>query len=123
MHSVSDKTDTNEKMSLLTFEELPKAVGLVIDEVAQIKALLLALGNNSQSEPKDALLTVDEAATFLSLSKATIYTLISKGELPVMKRGKRCYFTKGDLLAYIKEGRQKTNAEIATIAANRTNKK
>ena len=103
-------------MSLLTFDELPKAVGQLTNELAEIKALLLALGNNSQIEPKDALLTVDEAATFLSLSKATIYTLISKGELPVMKRGKRCYFSKVELYAYIKEGRHNTNTEMSVSA-------
>ena len=100
----------------ISFEELPKAVGKLTDELAEIKALLLAQGNITQYEPKDALLTVDEAATFLSLSKATIYTLISKGELPVMKRGKRCYFSKVELYAYVKEGRHKTNAEMGVSA-------
>ncbi|MBK7037585.1 MAG: helix-turn-helix domain-containing protein [Chitinophagales bacterium] len=53
----------------------------------------------------DELLTVQSAAKFLSLSVPTIYTKISKGELPVIKRDKRCYFTKADLMSYLKEGR------------------
>ena len=53
----------------------------------------------------DELLTVQSAAKFLSLSVPTIYTKISKGELPVIKRDKRCYFTKADLMSYLKERR------------------
>ena len=61
----------------------------------------------------DELLTVRGAAEFLTLSVPTIYALISKSELPVIKRGKRCYFLKVDLMAWLKQGRRKTNTEIA----------
>ena len=61
---------------------------------------------------KDELLTVQDTAKFLSLSVPTVYTLISKGELPVMKRSKRCYFSKVELINYLKQGRKKTLAEI-----------
>ena len=66
----------------------------------------------TQQHEADELLTVPDTAKFLSLSVATVYTLISKGELPVMKRSKRCYFSKVDLLNYLKEGRKKTVSEI-----------
>lgn len=64
----------------------------------------------------DELLTVQDAAKFLTLSVPTIYGLISKGELPVMKRSKRCYFSKVDLLNYVKQGKRKTIAETAAEA-------
>lgn len=71
----------------------------------------------SQTEPeKDELLTVQDAAKFLSLSVPTIYGLISKGELPVMKRSKRCYFSKAELLNYLKQGRKTTIQETAQKA-------
>jgi excisionase family DNA binding protein len=76
--------------------------------------------NNSQtlqhSEPQDELLTVQDTAKFLSLSVPTVYGLISKGELPVMKRSKRCYFSKVELINYLKQGRKKTLVEIASDA-------
>ena len=68
-----------------------------------------------QSEP-ESLLTVQDAARFLTLSVPTIYGLIHKGELPVMKRSKRCYFSKAELIEYLKKGRVKTNSEIKTDA-------
>jgi hypothetical protein len=33
-----------------------------------------------------------------------------------MKRSKRCYFSKAELIAYLKEGRRSTNSEIASSA-------
>lgn len=71
----------------------------------------------------DELLTVQDTAKFLSLSVPTIYGLISKGELPVMKRSKRCYFSKVELINYLKQGRKKTFAETATEAETYLKKK
>lgn len=68
------------------------------------------------NEPQEQLLTVQDAAKFLTLSVPSIYGLISKGELPVMKRSKRCYFSKIDLLNYVKQGKRKTTAETAAEA-------
>lgn len=67
--------------------------------------------NKQEKEPAtttDELLTVEDTAKFLHLSVPTIYGLIHKGELPVMKRSKRCYFSKKELIDYLKQGRRKT---------------
>lgn len=68
------------------------------------------------NQPEDEVLTVEQAAVFLKLAKQTVYGLISKGQLPVMKRSKRCYFSKAELIAYLKEGRRSTHSEIASNA-------
>ncbi len=72
----------------------------------------LALQSKELQTPTDEVLTVKDAAKFLSLSVPTIYGLISKGEIPVMKRSKRCYFSKVELINYLQQGKKKTNAEI-----------
>ena len=88
--------------------------------LANIENLLIDLKHNPGGAPPlpdpDEFLTVKEAATFLKLSVPTVYTLISKGQLPVMKRSQRCYFLKSDLVNYLKQGRKKTNAEIGQEA-------
>jgi excisionase family DNA binding protein len=78
----------------------------------------------AQPEP-ETLLTVEEAANFLHLSVPTVYTKISKGELPVIKNkgSKRCYFSKSDLFEYLKTGRRKTVQENAILAEKYLNKK
>lgn len=102
-------------METLSFDQLPQAVAQIYDKLNKIEALLERKDSQPDQEP-DQLLTVKDAAEFLSLSVPTVYTLISKGELPVMKRSKRCYFSKLELINYLKEGRKKTNTEIETIA-------
>ena len=92
-----------------------------------IENLLLDLKQTPKEQGKhpetDELLTVQDTAKFLSLSVPTVYTLISKGELPVMKRSKRCYFSKVDLINYLRQGKKKTLAETATEAENYLKKK
>ena len=95
----------------ITFEQLPQAVTLLQETVDDIKRLLLHQVPQKQSEI-ETLLTVPETAQFLSLSVPTIYALISKGSLPSMKRSKRVYFSKPDLIKYLKEGKKKTTFEI-----------
>jgi len=93
----------------------------VIDaRLSNIEDLLLDLrakNKNTLSVPdQEEFLTVSEAAVFLRLSVPTIYTMISKGRIPVIKRSKRCYFLKVDLVNYLKQGRKKSNKEIALEA-------
>lgn len=79
------------------------------------------LRNNKQeskttTDQPEQLLTIQEAAEFLSLTVPTMYSKVSKGELPVMKRSKRLYFSRTELLEYLKDGRKKSNAEIEAEA-------
>lgn len=84
----------------------------------RVTANILKAVRNEQptTDQPEQLLTIQEAAEFLSLTVPTIYSKVSKGELPVMKRGKRLYFSRTELMEYIKEGRKKTNAEIEAEA-------
>jgi len=71
----------------------------------------------------EKLLNIHEAAEFLSLSVPTIYSKVSKGELPVMKRGKRLYFSTSELMEYLKAGRKKSNTEVEKEAETYLKKK
>lgn len=106
----------------ITFDQLPQAVTNLQASINEIKQLLLLKTSQPQKDT-DELLTVQDAAKFLSLSVPTVYGLISKKELPVMKRSKRCYFSKVELINYLKQGRQKTYEEIANDVEVFTNRK
>ena len=95
----------------ITFEQLPQAISQLYDKLENIEKLLSLKANNSQPDA-DQLLTVPQAAEFLSLSNQTVYGLISKGVIPCMKRSKRVYFSKIELLNYLKQGKKKTTLEI-----------
>ena len=76
------------------------------------------LRNNKQeskapTDQPEQLLTIDEVATLLHLTKPTVYSKVSKNELPgVCKQGKRLYFDRQTIIDWIKQGRKKSNAEI-----------
>ena len=89
----------------------------------ELEALILnsiekALSNQSRIPEKEEgkFLTVQQAADFLNLTPPTIYSKVSKGEIPFMKKSKRLYFSKEELKTYIKGGREKTNAEVLAEA-------
>lgn len=82
-----------------------------------VKKILNSQKNDSQNET-DQLLTIQQAAEFITLSVPTIYSLVSKAGIPVSKKGKRLYFSKQELTEWIKSGRKKTVNEIAEEADN-----
>jgi len=90
------------------------------ERLSNIENLILDLKHQpnpvESTTPQDQLLTIQEAAEFLSLTVATLYSKVSKFELPFMKRSKRLYFSRTELLDYLKQGRKKTTTEIETEA-------
>jgi len=102
----------------LSFDQLPQAVATLTKEVSELKQLLLQKSDQPITIPSEQLLNVKEAADFLNLSVPTVYSKVSRGELPVMKRGKKLHFSKTELMQYLKDGRKLTNSEIETEAEN-----
>ena len=84
--------------------------------LSNIETLLLDIKHQPKQAESDKLreelISVQEAADFLHLTVPTVYSKVSRGELPVMKRAKRLYFSRDELISYIKEGRKKTIDEI-----------
>jgi len=105
----------------LTIENLPTAVSQLSKKLENIERLLLQKNEQQSTEQPDQLLTIQQAADFLNLTVPTIYSKTSKGELPVMKRSKRLYFSRIELMEYLKAGRKKTVIELATEAGTYLN--
>jgi excisionase family DNA binding protein len=102
----------------INFESLPKAVGLLFEEVKQIKSLIL----ESSKETADRLLTIQETAEFLHVQKQTLYSYVSKGIIPNHKRAGRLYFSKNELIDWIKSGNKRpfdVEAEAQKIISKR----
>ncbi len=104
----------------LTFDQLPLAVTMLTKEVSELKTLLLDKREQPINQPEH-FLSVQEAAKFLNLAVSTIYSKVSRNELPVMKRGKRLFFSKNSLTEWIKGGLKKSNSELEREAEIFTN--
>jgi len=99
-------------MNQLSFEQLPMAVAMLTKEVSELKSLLLKRQENPCDEKQEKILNLKEAAKFLDLAESTIYSKVSRGELPSMKRGNKLYFSQSDLLKYLREGQKRSYNEV-----------
>ena len=110
-------------MKELTFEQLPKAVSLLNEKLDNLEKFILENSTKKFNSESNQLLTVKQAAEFLNLAVPTIYSKVSKNELPFMKRSKRLYFSRKELTEYIKKGRNKTTLEVEKEAEEYLSKK
>lgn len=90
----------------------------LIEQIAQRTAEIISShkNNNSTTEAKESFLSIEEAASFLKISIHTIYSKVSRKEIPSMKRNGRLYFSSKDLTEYLKSGRKLTNDEVDAAA-------
>lgn len=63
-------------------------------------------------DPASDVLSIEKAAELLKLSKTTIYGLVNRRSIPHSKKGKRLYFSKDDLIEWMKSGKRRTRQEI-----------
>lgn len=98
-------------MEDLMFTSLKKEELSTIIEHSIRKVLAENPPSKSENNPPD-LLNIEEASSLLNLAKATVYALSSSGRIPVFKKSKRLYFSRDQLLDWVKTGRKKTIDEI-----------
>jgi excisionase family DNA binding protein len=104
-------------MEPFSFEKLPEVIRVLFEKVERIEELLQDL--QPQDANENELLTIQEAAEFLKVTTAALYTKVSRQEIPVSKPGKRLYFNKTDLKKWIIASRKKTAEEIKKEAEDR----
>lgn len=101
----------------LTLETLPKAFTNLTKEVSEIKRLLLEKSNEQPTE-SDRWFDLNELCVYHpdKPSKPTVYGWVNAGTIPVHKGDKKLRFLKSDIDAWLRQGRKKTYAEIASEA-------
>ncbi|MBS3914303.1 MAG: helix-turn-helix domain-containing protein [Bacteroidetes bacterium] len=90
---------------VISKEELGRMIRSSLKEV-------LSEEKGTQNKPNDEFLDLQEAAEFLKLKVTTIYGYTSQSQIPFIKRGKKLYFEKSKLEAWLKEGKQESISEI-----------
>lgn len=95
-----------ENLILVSKEELIQILQVSLKEVLREEASV-----KDKSDPED-ILDIQEAAQFLKLSINTIYGYTSQSRVPFIKRGKKLYFEKSKLEAWLKEGSRESIKDI-----------
>ncbi len=108
----------------LTLETLPKAFTQLSNEVSEIKRLLLEKSNEQPTET-DRWFDLNELCQYHpdKPSKPTVYGWVNAGIIPVHKGGKKLRFLKSEIDNWLKQGKKKTLAEIASEADTYLKKK
>ncbi|MFD0764466.1 helix-turn-helix domain-containing protein [Mucilaginibacter lutimaris] len=102
-------------MEPFNFNELPEVIRLLFEKVELIEKVVINL-QPAETTDND-LLNVEEAADFLKISTASLYTKVSRKELPYSKPGKRLYFKRSELQEWISSAQYKTSASLSSDAS------
>ncbi|MCF2501697.1 helix-turn-helix domain-containing protein [Dyadobacter chenhuakuii] len=84
-------------------------------EVLIEKSVKAAFSQISVVQPVNVpeLLTVSQAADFLSLSPSTVYTYISRRTIPFVKRNGSVWLLRSKLMVWLEEGEKETLTHAA----------
>ncbi len=93
----------------LTLEDITRAIR---DELKSY------FEQQEETEREDEIGGIELAIEVTRLAKPTIYSLVSTRKIPHSKRGKKLYFSRKELKEWVKEGKRKTQDEIADEAVN-----
>lgn len=92
-------------MDKITFEQLPRAVSLLIEKVGQLADKVdEALGKATQQKGRRLGLPWDDVAALLGKSASTIYAMTSEKRIPYHKRGNKLYFFEDEIIGWIEQG-------------------
>ena len=95
----------------LTEKTVPKAVGYLINEVAEMRATLdkmekqLGLGIN-----KHRPILIEQAAEILQMKVGTVKRLVEERSIPHYKREHNIYFFEDELIKWIEESKVKMSS-------------
>ncbi len=97
----------NTSKTKLFFEKL--------DEIlTRIESIEKKIQKGDGTEMTDEPISVKEVSRLINLSVSTIYSKVSRNEIPVNKVGKKLYFYRSELERWIRSGRIRTALEIRT---------
>lgn len=99
---------------MLTFEQTQLDVAEVKKDLKELKFFILQKPetDNQSDDPKN----IDDIAKLTGYTKPTLYGFCQKNEIPYHKKNGRLFFFKSEIIAWIKQGKQKTVDEVEADA-------
>ena len=90
---------------LTTPSELERIIAQAIEKALQFM-------KPTEQDNSDLYMGIEEASALVSLSKNTVYGMVSRREIPHYKRGKKLYFLKEELQNWIGSEKVLSASEI-----------
>lgn len=98
--------------SFPTFENLPKQVATLIEEVQGLKKLIVEF--SSQPVNHSETITIEEVSEITGYKRNTIYQLVHRGDIPYHKPkhgGRKLIFIRTEILEWMKAKKLETTEE------------
>lgn len=92
--------------------EIPEAMVEILRQVAQT----LGRGMGVSVAPMNAMLTTQEAADYLGVSRPTLVRILERGEIPMERPGRHRYVRLHDLVKYQEDTRGKRREVLDAMA-------
>ena len=98
----------------LSFNELPKAVAMLIAKVDELKTLIENRTDEENAKEEDQWFNLEQLCTYLpdKPAKSTVYGWVSDNLIPYNKTGKKLRFLKSKIDAWLQENAHRTSTEI-----------
>lgn len=98
----------------LSFNELPKAVAVLIAKVDELKALIENRNDEENAKEEDQWFNLEQLCSYLpdKPAKSTVYGWVSDNLIPYNKTGKKLRFLKSKIDAWLQENAHRTSNEI-----------
>lgn len=99
----------------LSFDGLPHAVAALRQELSEIKRILIRQAGTQPEDQLNEWMDINQLIQFIPShpAKHTIYIWIGKGEIPSHKKGKRLFFRRSEIEAWLIKGKRSTADEIS----------
>lgn len=93
--------------------ELVDQVKLLNDKISKMEAV-----QNDPAGTKRRLLTTHQLSRLLNRSRATIYRMVARGQIPCIKHGKSLSFYEDEIMDWINGYRKLSDTEMMNVAKN-----
>jgi excisionase family DNA binding protein len=99
-----------------TFDQLPAAVFLLLEKVSSFELQLKNFVGH-QADP-DTWFNIEQLCQYHpdKPAKPTVYAYVQNRTIPFHKKGKKLFFLKSEIDAWLKTGRRTTTTEISSVA-------
>lgn len=107
----------------ISFEQLPQAVAMLIEEVKGLKAVLTQA--KSEQQNPDKWFNLQELCEYLPdrPARQTVYGWIGHRLIPFHKKGKKLQFLKSEIDTWLKADKRKSVSELQAEAQQFVNAK
>ncbi len=118
---MAERFNVNE----LSFNDMPAALAYLVDKIDRLETLLESTASTAPVEKQPVWMTMAEFRAFHPEHPAptTVYGWVRNGLIPHYKKGKKLFFKRSEIEAWLNDGRQKTDSEYEAEATDYINRR